>query len=188
MAKIANRNYGKAAAVYARTLLELSSEKGIQAALKTDMEILRDVFEKTPELDRALGLHALSAEKKAMLAKPLSENSSEILKRLIRLLEIKGRLALLGSICEEFLRLEEAGRHVRRARVISALPLTTEQLEQLSQGLSARSLKSGTRQTYLLHNEVDPSLIAGFRVEEDDSVIDASLRHKLNALRHNLAA
>ena len=181
---MAKRNYSKAASVYARTLLELSSERGIQAALKTEMEILRDVFAKTPEFDRALGLPALPAEKKAALAKSLSENSSELMKRLIRLLEIKGRLALLGSITEEFLRLEEAGRHVRRARVISALPFSAEQLEHLSQGLSAR--RPG--QTYLLHNEVDPSLIAGFRVEEEDSVIDATLRHKLNALRHHLAA
>ncbi len=180
---MAKRNT-KAAAVYARTLLELGSEKGLLAALKSEVEILRDVFVKTPELDRALSLPALPAEKKAVLAKSLSDNVSDMLKRLIRLLEIKGRLSLLSSICEEFLRLEEAGRNVRRARVISALPLTTEQLDKLAQGLSAN--RPG--QTYVLTPEVDSSLIAGFRVEEEDSVTDATLRHKLNALRHKLAA
>lgn len=181
---MAKREYNKAAAVYARTLLELGSEKGNLGMLREDMEILRDVFAKLPELDRALNLPALSAEKKSAIAKSLAANASDLVTRLIRLLEIKGRLALLNSISIEFLRLEELRRNVRRARVVSALPLSAAQLELLSQGLSRRH----PGQTYLLQNEVDPSLIAGFRIEEDDFVTDTSLRHKLTALRHSLAA
>jgi F0F1-type ATP synthase delta subunit len=40
----------------------------------------------------------------------------------------------------------------------------------------------------LLHNEVDPSLIAGFRVEEDGLVTDTSLRRKLGDIHRSLAA
>ena len=107
-----------------------------------------------------------------------------MLKRLIKLLEVKGRLVLLESIAEEFLRLEEERRQISRAKVISAVPLSDAQLKSLAEGLSAQ--RSG--RTYVLHNEVDPTLIAGFRVEEGDRVVDASLRHKLNAIRHKLAA
>ena len=180
---MAKPDYHKAAGVYARTLLELGSEKGNLGMLREDMEILRGVFVQLPELDRALSFPALSAEKKSVLVKSLADNACDLVKRLIRLLEIKGRLALLKSIAGEFLRLEEQRRNVRRARVVSALPLSAGQLEQLSQGLSKR--RPG--QTYLLQNEVDPTLIAGFRIEEEDFVTDTSLRHKLNTLRHKLA-
>ncbi|HAO98830.1 MAG TPA: hypothetical protein DCQ83_02160 [Fibrobacteres bacterium] len=180
---MAKRHY-KAAGVYAKTLLELASTKGGVDALKQEMESLRDVFAKVPELGRALQMPVLSAEKKAALAKSLADNASDMLKRLIKLLEVKGRLVLLESIAEEFLRLEEERRQISRAKVISAVPLSDAQLKSLAEGLSAQ--RSG--RTYVLHNEVDPTLIAGFRVEEGDRVVDASLRHKLNAIRHKLAA
>ena len=181
---MAKREYNKAATVYARTLLELGSEKGNLGMLREDVQMLHDTFVNLPEMERALQHPVLSSEKKAALAKSLSENVSDLMKRLVRLLEIKGRLALLPSICEVFLRLEEESRQVKRARVVSALPLSAGQLEQLTQGLLSRH----PGRTYLLHNDVDPSLIAGFRIEEDDFVTDASLRHKLNTLRQNLAA
>jgi F0F1-type ATP synthase delta subunit len=79
--------------------------------------------------------------------------------------------------------MEESGRKVRRASVVSAMPLNADQLESLSKGLSARN----PGHTYLLHNEVDASLIAGFRIEEDGLVTDTSLRHKLDGARRSLA-
>ena len=174
----------RAAAIYARTLLELGSEKGMQSAIKSDVESLRAVFVRLPEYGKALGHPALSAEKKSTLAAPLSANASDLMQRFLKLLVFKGRLALLEAICDEYLRLEEEARSVKRARVISASPLSAAQLEQLSKGLVARH----PGRTYVLHNDVDPSLIAGFRVEEDDFIIDASIRHKLNTLRHQLTA
>lgn len=174
----------KATAVYARTLFELAEAKSQLAPLKDEIEAVLSVFDKTPMLRSALQSPALSSEKKLALMKPLSDKASDLFKRFLRLLEIKGRLALLRDICEEFLRLEEEKRNVLRARVVSALPLSADQLQRLASGLSAR--RPG--KTYLLHNEVDASLIAGFRVEEDDVVTDASLSHKLNALRQKLAA
>jgi F-type H+-transporting ATPase subunit delta len=173
--------------------LELSSDPAALDALRQEMETLRDVFAKLPALSRALHLPALSSEKKTAIANALLEameameamgQTSDLMKRLIRLLEMKGRLVLLESIGAEFLRLEEERRKVSRARVVSATPLTPEQLAHLVEALSARS----PGRTYLLHNDVDPTLIAGFRIEEGDRVTDASLRHKLNALQHKLAA
>jgi F-type H+-transporting ATPase subunit delta len=184
---MANRNYSRAAAVYARTLMDLGSEKGSLETLRQEMETLREVFAGLPSLGRALQLPALSTEQKASIANALLQamgETSDLVKRLIRLLEMKGRLALLESIGAEFLRLEEESRKVTRARVVSATPLTEEQLRHLVEALSARS----AGRTYLLHNDVDPSLIAGFRIEEGDRVTDASLRHKLNALQQKLAA
>jgi F-type H+-transporting ATPase subunit delta len=178
------RRLNKAATVYARTLLELAASKGQVEALREDFSALDEVFAKTPGLERALTLPMLSAEKKAALLAPLSGAASDLLKRLLKLLEAKGRLGLLPAIGETFLRLEEERRQVKRARVVSAVPLSKEQLDALAKRLSARS----AGKTYLLQNEVDASLIAGFRVEEDGFVTDTSLRHKLEGLRQRLAA
>ena len=180
------RQYQKAANVYAKTLLELAALRGQIDLVREDFEAVREVFAKNPGFLRALTLPMLSGEKKAALAKPLADKASDVVKRLLRLLEIKNRLVLLPSIAETFIRLEEESRHVKRARVVSAEALSAEQLEKLAAKLTARL--AGTPKTYVLHNDVDPSLIAGFRVEEDGFVTDASLRHKLDGLRQQLAA
>jgi F-type H+-transporting ATPase subunit delta len=185
------RQYQKAANVYAKTLLELAALKGSIDGLRADFESVLEVFAKTPGLERALTLPMLSAEKKALLVKPLADQGSDLVKRLIRLLEVKNRLVLLPSIAETFIRIEEESRHIKRARVVSAIALSTEQLEKLADKLATRLTGAGadaTRKTYLLHNDVDPSLLAGFRVEEDGFITDTSLRHKLNGLRQQLAA
>ena len=180
------RQYQKAANVYAKTLLELAALKGSIDGLRADFESVLEVFAKTPGLERALTLPMLSAEKKALLVKPLADQGSDLVKRLIRLLEVKNRLVLLPSIAETFIRIEEESRHIKRARVVSAIALSTEQLEKLADKLATRI--TGTPKTYILHNDVDPSLLAGFRVEEDGFITDTSLRHKLNGLRQQLAA
>jgi F-type H+-transporting ATPase subunit delta len=178
------RQFQKAAKVYARTLLELAALRGSIDGLRADFESVLEVFAKTPGLERVLTLPMLSAEKKAQLVEPIAAKGSDLLQRLVRLLVLKGRLLLLPAIAEAFIRLEEESRQVRRARVVSAIALTPEQLEKLSAKLTART----PGKTYILHNDVDASLLAGFRVEEDGFVTDTSLRHKLDGLRQQLAA
>ena len=185
------RQYHKAASVYAKTLLELAALKGQIDLVRADFASVLEVFAKTPGLERVMTLPMLSGEKKVQLVKPLADNGSDLIKRLIRLLEVKGRLLLLPSIAEEFIRLEEESRHVKRARVVSAVALDAGQLEKLADKLASRLSGAGadaTRKTYILHNDVDPSLLAGFRVEEDGFITDTSLRHKLDGLRQQLAA
>jgi F-type H+-transporting ATPase subunit delta len=185
------RQYQKAANVYAKTLLELAALRGQIDLVRGDFAAVLDVFAKNPALLRALTLPMLSGEKKALLVKPLADKASDLVKRLLRLLEIKNRLVLLPSIAETFIRLEEESRHIRRARVVSAVALSAEQLEKLAGKLASRLSGAGadaTSKTYILHNDVDPSLIAGFRVEEDGFITDTSLRHKLDGLRQRLAA
>jgi F-type H+-transporting ATPase subunit delta len=185
------RQYQKAAAVYAKTLLELAALKGQIDLVRADFESVLEVFEKTRGLESALTLPMLSGEKKALLVKPLAEKGSDLIQRLVRLLEIKNRLVLLPSIAETFIRLEEESRHIKRARVVSAVALDAGQLEKLAAKLASRLTGAGadaTGKTYILHNDVDPSLLAGFRVEEDGFITDTSLRHKLDGLRQQLAA
>jgi F-type H+-transporting ATPase subunit delta len=178
------RGISKAAKVYARTFLEFTTARGETAQVREELEALLAAFAKIPAFARALALPALSDEKRALLLKPVVDRASEPVKRLLKLLEAKGRLALLPEMAEGWLRLEEAARKVRRAQVISAVAMTAEQLDSLAKSLAARAPGS----TYLLQNQVDASLVAGFRVEEDGFVTDTSLRHQLDEARRRLIA
>ncbi|MDH7485169.1 MAG: F0F1 ATP synthase subunit delta [Anaerolineae bacterium] len=69
------------------------------------------------------------------------------------------------------------------ARVRSAVPLSQEERAILKERLRERF-----GQEFLLHLEVDPSLIGGFVVEAKDQFIDGSLAGKLAALEEHLRA
>jgi|SRR5690606_15221439 len=173
----------KAARVYAKTLFEYAGARGGASALREELAAVLAAFAQTKGLERALNLAALPEEKRAQILRPLAERASEPLQRMMKLLELKSRLALLPAVAEIFLRLEEASRNVRHATVVSAKALDAGQLETLAKGLAARN----PGHTYLLDNEVDASLIAGFRIEEDGLVTDTSLRFKLDDARRHLA-
>lgn len=176
--------YSKAAAIYARTLLDLAKSQGVLSEVTGEMSALVSIFAQETAVVRALHNPALSREKKAIVVEPLQARATVLTARLIKLLATKNRLALLPNLAETFLRLEEESRKVHRARVVSAQPLTESQLQKLSTLLADR--KPGA--TYKLENSVDASLIAGFRVEEGDSILDATLRHKLENIKQRLAA
>jgi F-type H+-transporting ATPase subunit delta len=174
----------KAARVYAKTLFDYAQSNGGASALREEFVAVLEAIAQTKGLERALNLSALPEEKRVQLLRPLADKASAPLARIMKLLELKARLALLPAVLELFLRMEEAARKVRRAVVVSAKALDAAQLATLSGGLAARN----PGYTYLLDNEVDDSLIAGFRIEEDGLVTDTSLRHKLDETRRSLAA
>jgi F-type H+-transporting ATPase subunit delta len=180
----------KAAAVYARTLLEAAAAGrspaggSASAEVSADLKALDETFRKLPSLARFLANPIRGSEEKAALLAPATEKLSPLTKRFLKLLEIKNRLALLPAIAEEYGIQEERKRNIERATVISAAALGAEQLQKLTRALESK--RPG--KTFILTNRIDPSLIAGFRIVEGDTITDASIKNKLELLRQKLAA
>lgn len=174
----------RAAAVYARTLLETAAEKKNGPEVSADMRALDDTFRKLPVLAKFLSNPIRSAEDKARLLAPAAAKLSPLSGRFIKLLEIKNRLALLPGIAEEFLAMEESAQNIERAVVYSAAALGADQLGRLGRALEAR--RPGKK--FILTNKIDTALIAGFRIQEGDTITDASIKNKLDIIRQKLAA
>jgi len=174
----------KAAAIYAKTLLETAEDQKVQDAVSKDMAALSDAFVALPDLHKFLTNPIRVAAEKARLIQSVSGNLCDLSRKFLKLLENKNRFALLRGIAEEYLILEEAKKNILRAKVYSAKALSSEQMKKLTQGLEAK--RPG--KTFILSNPIDASLIAGFRIEQGDSITDASIKHKLDLLKQKLAA
>jgi len=175
---------GKAAAVYARTLLEAAADGKVGPETSADMRALAETFGKVPALSVYLSNPIRSTEDKAKLLAPAVAKLSPLTRRFVKLLEAKDRFALLPGIAEAYIELEEKKQNIERAVVYSAAALGAEQLTRLSKALEAR--RPG--KTFILTNQIDTSLIAGFRIRQGDTITDASIKHKLELLRQKLAA
>ncbi len=174
----------KAAAIYARTLLEVASDQKSESAVSADMRALVSAFKNLPTLNAFLTNPIRSAGEKTKLIQSVAQSVSDLTKKFLKLLEIKNRLGLLHGIAEEYLVLEELKQNILRANVVSAIPLNQNQLDNISKNLEAKN----PGKKFILQNQIDGSLIAGFRIEQGDSITDASIKHKLHLLQQKLAA
>jgi F-type H+-transporting ATPase subunit delta len=95
----------------------------------------------------------------------------------VQVLVANGRLTLVPQIRALFDELKRSHEGVLEATVISALPVTDEQVKPL---LAALETKFGRKVTAQV--EVDPELIGGARIVVGDKVIDATVRGRLDAM------
>ena len=96
--------------------------------------------------------------------------------------DLNGRLAVLPEIAAQYAELRAAVENTVDVTVTSALPLTAEQSDKLTQALTRR-----LRRTVRLHTAVDPSLVGGAIVRAGDFVVDGSLRGRIERLGHTMA-
>jgi F-type H+-transporting ATPase subunit delta len=123
------------------------------------------------------------AERQATLGRLLARRVSPLTLNLVRLLDQRGRLALLPAIAAEYTRLLDALRGVVAATVTSAAPLGSEETAAIR-----TRIESMTGRTVKLATAVDPALIGGLTVRVGDRMIDASVRGRLERLRDQLVA
>ncbi|HCZ49352.1 MAG TPA: F0F1 ATP synthase subunit delta [Gammaproteobacteria bacterium] len=108
---------------------------------------------------------------------------SPVLQGLLQTVVENDRLAAMGEIARQFQALVDERAGVARATVYSAFELSSEQLQQIEQTLSARFGR-----TLEARPVVDRDLIGGVRVVVGDQVLDASVRSRLEQMRTALTA
>ncbi len=103
--------------------------------------------------------------------------------RLVDLLVSRGRAGSLPRVSEEFNRLLNRHRGIVMATVTSAVTLTGDETAAIRARVEAMA---GARVE--LETLVDPALIGGVAVQVGDRLLDASIRGRLERLRHQLHA
>jgi F-type H+-transporting ATPase subunit delta len=100
---------------------------------------------------------------------------------LAHLLVAKRRVALTDQIWQEFQRLLDEHRGMARANVITAVPLSSEQEEQV-----AARLGQITGKQISVEPKVDAAILGGLIAQVGDTLIDGSTRSRLVALKREL--
>ncbi|MDY3556374.1 F0F1 ATP synthase subunit delta [Gemmata sp. JC717] len=114
----------------------------------------------------------------AALEAALGDRVSRPLRGLIATLQQNNRLALLRPVAAAYRRLiaEQAGQVP--VKITAAAPLTDDQTAKLTE-----NLKKLLKQDPVLNVRVDPDLLGGLVVQVGDSVVDTSVRTRLQTLR-----
>jgi F-type H+-transporting ATPase subunit delta len=163
---------------YARALFDLAPDASTRDALEEDVRAMRDALFSDREARRFLSNRLISkATKKKLMRAAAEDTVDERVLILLYLLVDRDRTTLLGEICEEFERLCRMSRGVRKVKVYSAFPLSSEEKALITTGLQAR-LSAMVE----LETELRPSLIGGVVAESEGQEIEFSIQGRLRDL------
>lgn len=168
---------------YARALIDLGVETNSLDAIVRDIAAVADLVEESAELrDVRDNPQVPAAARKAVFAEIGTRlGAHQMSRNALMLLSDNGRLRVLPAIARALR--EEADRRagIVRAHVASAAPLSDAYVQRLTQALEARFQKK-----VVVQRTVDPSLIAGVVTRVGDTIIDGSVRARLNELKTEL--
>jgi F-type H+-transporting ATPase subunit delta len=167
--------------VYARALFEAAKDKGRIAEVREDFAGLVEALEASPELRNLLRNPQIDARaKRAGLDAVFAEAEPEFL-QFLRLSADKGRLSEVAEIHREFERLVADEEKVLEVDLVTAKELSDAEAEEI---ISKIERASGRR--VRASRSVDPTLIGGMVLQAGSFRADASIRGRLDSLRHEL--
>jgi len=101
---------------------------------------------------------------------------------LVYLLISKGKLKTAGQLSDEYNNLLNEHYGIKSAEVTTAIPIDDVEKEKLGQNLEALVGKKVS-----MNVQVNPDILGGFIARIDDSLIDGSIRNRLEMLKKRLA-
>ena len=170
----------KVATRYAKSLLELSIEKGVLERVHSDMERLLEVCRVSTEFSAVLKSPVVSSDKKLNILKGvLGSSASEVTQTFIQLLSKKGRESVFPTIAKEFLSQYNLYLGIQVAELVTTFPIDDPLRMRFKEIVTEISGKEKVDLT----EKINENLIGGFVLKIDDRQLDESLSSKLRKLR-----
>lgn len=175
----------RVAHVYAEALIQAASKEGqLESVLEEFDSLINDLFAQDQRLEGLLSAAALGRRARGeIIDKAFKGRASDVFLNFLTVLNDHDRLELLRPILQEAKKIYNDQKGVATVRVTSAVPLTDEQRAHL-----IGDLKEKFNLQPFLEEKVDPDLLGGLIVRVGDWQYDASVRTRIENLRHLILA
>lgn len=168
---------------YAMGILQIARGEGQLERVESELFQVGRAIESSPELHDALADPRIPAEKKqAIVAEVLGGRAADLTVSIVGLVVATGRGQDLGVIADALAAESAASRDKEVAIVRSAVALDADTVSRLAAALGKATGKKVDVKVVL-----DPSVVGGLVATVGDTVIDGSVRSKLDSLRAALA-
>jgi len=169
---------------YAEAFLQVSNDLNQTDEIVNQVKEILSLLRESPELEKALSSPVLEKEsKKSIVVQLFSEKINPSLLNLLKLLADRQRIGIIIPILERYLELYRENSNIALATVTSAVELSDQQKDLITQKISAIA---GTERLELV-TKTDSTLIGGFIASVGSKVIDASLSSQIRKLGLNLS-
>jgi F-type H+-transporting ATPase subunit delta len=170
------------AQVYARSLFEVATEQDKLDVLREQLGQFADALKENRELELFFFSPYFSTKEKQTGLERLLDGADERLLNFLGLLIENHRMPVIFRIRREYDRLWDEENHLLPVVLTSAVELDEATIKSLSERIGER-----TGCTVTLTKHVDPDILGGVVVRVGNSILDASIRNRLEQLRTQVA-
>lgn len=176
-----NKHHSAVATAYGRSILDLALSRGEAAGLDQELTSLAAALKDIPMAAEFLSAPAVPAKRRLAILTEALPSASTLMQSVLGLLADRASLRYLPEIAAAFHDLLEShlGHIDVTLTVAEALP--AGDLAGVAETVG-KALGKQAR----LEQRVDPSIIGGLVLQAEDQLIDASVRHQLQAMRKQL--
>jgi len=169
---------------YAEAFFSIAQEAGKIDDYQTELANIVQSIEEVEGLKQYFA-HPLvpNLEKKDVAKQLFSSKVSAVTLNFLLMVLDKKRQTYLEVIFKEYEEMADESRNIKKAELISAMPVSDEDVKSL-----AETLSSSTGKTIQLELTIDPAMLGGVKIRMGDKIIDASVAKKLEMLKKNLKA
>lgn len=165
---------------YAQAVFEIALESNKLKVWQSDLRKIAQLMQ-AAEFTSLIENPKLPFELKAKLAQETLGKINPMALNLVYILIAKGKLKNAGQLADEYERLLNDHHGIKTAQVTTAIALDNTERERLSHHLEAVIGKKVS-----INIQVNPDILGGFIARIDDSLIDGSIRNKLEMLKKSL--
>jgi F-type H+-transporting ATPase subunit delta len=170
------------AEVYARSLFEVAREQGKLDVLREQLAQFADALDANRQLAMFFFSPYFSSEEKQQALERAIEGADPTLLNFLKVLIENHRMPVIFRIRQEYQRLWDEENRTLPVEVTSAIALDQTTTESL-----ARTIGERTGRKVMLKARVDPDILGGIVVRVGNSILDASIRNRLEQLRRHVA-
>jgi len=170
------------ARVYARSLFEAALDAGKLDLLREQLSQFADALDARRELAVFFFSPYFSTAEKQQSLVTLLDGADETFLNFLTLLIENHRMPVVFRIRHEYERLWDEHNRTLPVEITSAIELDARTTENLGQAIGERT---GRKITLATH--VDPDILGGIVVRIGNSILDASIRNRLEQLRTHVA-
>ena len=167
--------------IYARALFDAAKERDRLKQVREDLGDFVAAVEEVPELRSLLRDPVLDPKEKAAALDSILGGVDELVRNFLLLVAEKNRTAQIEEIAHEFDRLVAAEERRLEVELTTAFELSDKE----AKSIVAQIEKASGREVDATRS-VDPDLIGGLILQAGSMRVDASVRGRLNRLRHDL--
>ncbi len=168
---------------YAKAAFELAQDQGVLDAVQKDMVALKALLLQSAELRQFVSSYVYSSDVKlkGLLAVAKSLNLNALTTKILSVVAANRRLGELFPFLNAFFKRYDAAKGIVNAEVVSAVPLSDDQL-----GALKTTLGKALGHQAEISTSVDPAILGGLKVRVGSRLFDASLKTKLDSLKFAL--
>jgi F-type H+-transporting ATPase subunit delta len=170
------------AQVYARALFEVAREQGKLDELREQLGQFADALNEHRELATFFFSPYFSTTEKQDALPRLLDGAEESFLNFLGLLIENHRMPVIFRSREQYERLWQEENRMLPVEITSAIELDEATTKSLAQRISERT---GRKVTLAAH--LDPNILGGIVLRVGNSILDASIRNRLEQLRRQVA-